>query len=93
MDYTDGRVPLPAPGSALAESSVAKCDDLYCIWSVKTTNIMTASSINRMVHNSQTVNWVNIPTSDTTTISDFEDILTALEARGLCSAIQVSCSE
>lgn len=93
MDYSEDRVPLPSPGSALAESSVAKCDELYCIWSVKTTNFMAASHINRMVHNSQTVNWVNIPTGDTNTISDFEDILTALDARGLCNSVQISCSD
>lgn len=91
MDYTDGNLPIPNPGSAAAEASVAKCDDMYCVWSLVTLDAMPGHSHSRLVHNSQTVNWVNIPYEDDTTIGDFEGALTALKARGLCNDVEVEC--
>lgn len=90
-DYTPGHIPLPAPGSAAANASVAKCDDMYCIWSVVTEDHLAGYHHARHVSNSQTVNWVNVPRQDLNTIEVIQDVFQALANRGFCNSVNWEC--
>lgn len=90
--YTaDGRITMPLSSSAAARASVADCDDIYCIWSIVTENHLAGHPSSRIVHNAQTVNWLNVPRYDTVTVGAAQDVLEAMAGVGLCSRAEIEC--
>lgn len=91
IDYSQDRIPLPGKFSAVAQASVADCNDMYCIWSVVVEDHIAGSPIARHVSNAQSVSFINVPRTDTDTIDEMEEILTALADRGFCSSAVIEC--
>jgi hypothetical protein len=91
MSYSNGNLPLPLNSSAAVQAINAVCEDLYCIWSVVTEEHTPGQAHARLVHNSQTLNFINVPREDLNDVEDVQAVMEALDARGFCSEIDYEC--
>lgn len=93
LDYgpEGSRAPMPGAHTRLGQAVTADCNKMYCIWSLMVENHRAGSSISRNVHNSQSQSWINVPREDVDTISEMEEVLTALADRGFCSSATIEC--
>lgn len=86
-----GTVPQPDANSAVSNTTVV-CDETYCVYDLIITTTVRGKNSNGLSYSNQDLGFVLVPSGDTTTTASWETILTALQARGVCSGGSITCS-
>jgi hypothetical protein len=88
-----GNIGLPDASSRSTNAANGiVCDETYCVYNLVTTTMKNRFFNNAGVNVNQDIDYVLIPSGDSTTKTSWETMLTALQARGICNAGTITCA-
>lgn len=87
-----GKYPMPDKHSRFTNaSSNIDCEESYCVYNLVGTKVTNGFFNNSRTYGNVSVNYILVPKADSTTIPDWEAILAALQARGICNIADINC--
>lgn len=89
-DMAPGDIPRPLPGTRYAET-IAKCDAMYCMWSVNVDTQIASQNHGAGVFNNSSLTHINVRKDHTTAVAAVQNVLAKLEERGVCKDFDYEC--